>query len=564
MPEDASPRSNAHASASTWQESSKEPLVQGNRETSLWANPVFQLAGIQVVVPRKEVKDLPEGAYDEPARSMKCLIKELQDKDSFVQQLKSNDVEHAGSRRRRADGWAIDPEGLVRHEDKLFVPGDPATREELICRNHDDPLAGHFGAEKTLELLQRKYYWPACGEQVKEYVRSCNICQRTKVPRHKPYGELSSLPAPKKPWKEITMDFVTGLPPSKRRGVVYDSILVVVDRYTKMVRYVPVTKKTDAAELAEVFFDEVVLRFGMPDGIVSDRGSVFTSAFWSAVCYHARIRRRLSTAFHPQTDGQTERQNQVLEHYLRCFANEKQINWANLLPLAEFASNNSLHSSAGATPFYLMYGYYPEIRYEVEDNFPEGEVPSAKDRVEQLQSLREGLEERLKKAAEYQAKYYNKNHKPREFAVGELVLLSTRNLNQKRPSKKMSPKFAGPFRIEDKIGKQAYRLTLPSTYRIHNVFHVSLLEPYHHRAGGKDAHEFMQAPDLIDDDEQWEVEEIVDRTKVRGDGIWYQVKWAGWGEEYNQWLPEGELDNAADLRDEFDEKVKAPKRRRRK
>ena len=119
-----------------------------------------------------------------------------------------------------------------------------------------------------------------------------------------------------------------------------------------------------------------------------------------------------------------------------------------------------------------MYGYHPEIRYEVEDNFPEGEVPSAKDRVEQLQSLREGLEERLKKAAEYQANYYNKNHKPREFAVGELVLLSTRNLNQKRPSKKMSPKFAGPFRIEDKIGKQAYRLTLPSNYIINNFFHV--------------------------------------------------------------------------------------------
>ena len=524
--------------------------------------PMFQLAGIQVVIPRKEVRDVPEEPYGEPHRSMKSLIKDLQASDDRAQKLCSKD--HPPPRRRRKasnKAWSVDSEGLVRHNGRLYVPGDEAVREEIISKNHDDPLAGHFGTEKTLELVQRKYSWPGCAKQAETYVRTCDVCQRTKVPRHKPYGELKSLPIPKEPWKEISMDFVTGLPSSKRRGVVYDSILVVVDRCTRMARYVPVTIKITAAELAETFFEEVVLRFGMPNGIVSDRGSVFTSAFWSAICYHARIKRRLSTAFHPQTDGLTERQNQVLEHYLRTFADAEQTRWANLLPMAEFAANNAQNASTGVSPFYACYGYHPEIHYEVGDNSTGGEVPTAAERVKKLHELRNSLSQRLERAVAEQAKYYNRKHKPMTFSVGDLVLLSTRNLKQKRPSKKMSHKFAGPFRVEDKIGAQAYRLTLPNTYRIHNTFHVSLLEPYHHRAGDAEAEQMMQAPDLIDDEEQWEIEEILDRTGGKK-GVWYKVKWLGWGPEYNQWLPEEDFDRAANLIEEFNEQARRKRRRR--
>ena len=536
---------------------------QGKREVLAGLAPVFRLAGIQVVIPRKTVNDIPEAAYKEPQRSMKSLLKDLQAEDSFAVRLCSNILAPTLSRRPKPSKvWSVDSEGLLRHEGRIYVPGDPATRQELISKNHDDPLAGHFGAERTLELLGRKYYWPACAAEVKDYVRTCDICQRTKVHRHQLYGQLSSLPIPKKPWKEVSMDFITGLPASKRRGVVYDSILVIVDRLTKMARYVPVTKKIDAAELADIFFDEVVLRYGMPDGIVSDRGSVFTSAFWSSLCFHARIRRRLSTAFHPQTDGATERQNQVLEHYLRCYADEEQSNWARLLPLAEFAYNNSHHSTAGSSPFYLLHGYHPEIRWEVEDNSLEGEVPSANERIKLLQARRDELAERLRQASASQAKYYNRKHTPKDYTVGQLVMLSTKNLKQKRPSKKMSHKFVGPFRIEDKVGAQAYRLTLPSTYRIHNTFHVSLLEPYYHRAGAEGAETFMQAPELIDDEEQWEIEEILDKTKSKGT-YYYKVKWVGWGDPYNQWLPENELENAAELRKEFDDRAPAVSKRKR-
>ena len=523
--------------------------------------PMFQLAGVAVVIPRKDVRVMAESAYEEPQRSMKSLIKELQANDTWACEFRAK-----GSalplRRRRSSAWTLDSEGLVRNNGRLYVPGDAAVREELISRNHDDPLAGHFGPEKTSDLLQRKYYWAGCGKQAGEYVKTCDICQRTKAPRHKPYGELQSLPISKDPWKEITMDFVTGLPPSKRGGVVYDSIFVVVDRCTKMARYIPTTVKLGAAELAEVFFTEIVLKFGMPAGIVSDRGSVFTSAFWSALCYHCKIKRRLSTAFHPQTDGLTERQNQVLEHYLRTFADAEQAQWANHLPLAEFAYNNAKHSTTGQSPFYLMYGYHPEIHYEVEDNSTVEGVPVAKERVRWLHDMRNSLTQRLESAGAQQAKHYNRKHKPMSYAVGDLVMLSTKNLKQKRPSKKLSHKFAGPFRIEDKVGAQAYRLTLPNTYRIHNTFHVSLLEKYHHRAGDEQAESMLQAPELIDDEEQWEIEEILDRTGGRK-GVWYKVKWSGWGPEYNQWLPEEEFERASSLVREFND-ARAVKRRKKK
>ena len=531
-----------------WTDSESEQ----RRELVAAMSPAFRIAGIQVVIPRKDVRDVPETAYEEPRRPMKTLIRDLQAHSEWVRSFHDDADSPSSRRKKRNKAWTLDSEGLLRNNGRLFVPKDEALREELISKCHDDPLAGHFGAAKTHELLSRKYHWDGSLKQVTEYCKSCDICQRTKAPRHRPYGELTSLPVATKPWKEISMDFVTGLPPSKCKGVVCDAILVVVDRFTKMVRYIPVSTTIDAAELAEVFHSEIVCRYGMPDGIVSDRGSVFTSAFWSAVCFHSKIKRRLSTAFHPQTDGQTERQNQVLEHYLRVFANDKQTSWAKQLPMAEFAYMNSWHSSIGTTPFFLMYGYHPEIRWEVEDDSPEGKVPSANDRVRQLQAARDDAAERLNAAVAAQTKHYNKTHQPQSYKVGDLVMLATKNLKQKRPSKKLSHKFVGPFRIVDIVGAQAYRLLLPSKYRIHNTFHVSLLEPYHLRDCGNADEVFMQAPELIDDDELWEVEEIVDKVKNR-EGVWYKVKWTGWGEEYNQWLPDEELKGASKLTQAYEQ-----------
>ncbi len=520
-------------------------------------NPVAGTVGCKQLVPRlvAQIAAISETAYESSSKSIFELVKALQLEDPFVQQRKVGEAKE--KRKRDAGAWTMDSQGLLRYNDLLYVPEEASVREELLKRHHDDPLAGHFGIDKTLELMSRKYYWDSIKTDVKEYVDSCDVCQRVKVKRHRPHGELNALPQPSGPWKEITMDFITDLPPSKRKGHVYDAILVVVDRYTKMVRYLPTNKTIKAPDLEEMLMEEVFLKFGPPNGIVTDRGSVFTSAFWSEVCYQMKVKRRLSTAFHPQTDGQTERQNQTLEHYLRTYCSENQDDWATLLPVAEYVYQNAENKTLGCNPFYAMMGYNPEFELSTEDGTPRGEVPAAKERIKEIFALREKLEERWRSVVEWSARSYNKKHQAQSFNEGDLVMLSAKNLKQRKPSKKLSNKAIGPFIIRKRIGTQAYQLALPPTYRIHNVFHVSLLELYHRRDNSNMP--AYTAAELIDDVEEWDVEKILDKRKRRGE-FEYLIRWDGYPPEYDQWVPEEDMEHAQELLDAFEK----PKKRRRK
>ncbi|TID16590.1 hypothetical protein E6O75_ATG11708 [Venturia nashicola] len=448
--------------------------------------------------------------------------------------------------------WSRLVSGCITFRGKIFVPNDAAVRQELLRLYHDDAFAGHFGVARTHDLLARKYFWTHMSRDVDEYVKTCEVCQRTKVKRHAPFGDLQPLPQPEGPWQELTMDFMSGVPASKVAGRAYDALLVLLDRYTKMALYIPVTKKLTAADLAEILVDRVFTRFGAPRGIVSDRDSRFTGSFWSELCYYARIKRRLSTAFHPQTDGQTERQNQTIQEYLRAFCSENQGAWAKLLPVAEFAYNNSKHSSTGISPFMAMYGYNPEIHFNPEER-PEGrEVPAAKDRIEGLYLLRSKLAVRWQEATEAQSSYYNKKHKPMQFNKGDLVLVSTKNLRLKTPSKKLSQRMMGPFRVIEPVGSQAYRLQLPPTMKIHPVFGVPLLEKYHQRAGEDIEH--LPLPELVEGEEEWEVEEIVDARR-KGAARQYLVKWVGYPEDFNQWTLKKDMGNSSKLIKEFESRA---------
>jgi hypothetical protein len=233
--------------------------------------------------------------------------------------------------------WTVDPKGILRFKGRLLIPAGEDLKQKIISLYHDDPLAGHFGANRTETLLKRKFHWPNMHTDVVDFVRSCHVCQRQAVHRHKPYGKLESLPIPMKPWSEITMDFITGLPEIIYNGKFVNSILVIVDRYTKMCRFFPVSTTINAAELAELFHNDIELKYGPPDGIVSDRGPIFTSEFWSQLCYFCKTKLRLSTAFHAQTDGQTERMNQTLEHYLRKFIDDEQFYGQNFSTLPNTA-----------------------------------------------------------------------------------------------------------------------------------------------------------------------------------------------------------------------------------
>ncbi|OQE16552.1 hypothetical protein PENFLA_c027G03970 [Penicillium flavigenum] len=288
-------------------------------------------------------------------------------------------------------GWSVDASGLLRYRGRLYVPKKQGLRIKLMQMHHDDPTAGHFGRARTEELLRRKYHWVNLQADVQKHVKSCAICQTAQTPRHRPFGKLESLPIPPRPFAELSMDFITGLPQSIWKGKIVDAILVIVDRFSKWCLFSPVSTTMDASELAELFYHNVELRFGPPNGIVSDRGSVFTSRFWSKLCYMSQVKLRYSTAFHPQTDGQTERMNQTLEHYLRCFIDEQQKMWPTLLRIAEFACNNAVNATIGMSPFQALLGYNPNFQIRAEDGSVKREAPAALSRIEKLSELREKL-----------------------------------------------------------------------------------------------------------------------------------------------------------------------------
>ena len=217
------------------------------------------------------------------------------------------------------------------------------------------------------------------------------------------------------------MDFVTGLPISTNwKGESYDSILVIVDRLTKMVHYEPVKITIDAPGLAEVILDVIVRHHGLPNSIMSDRGSLFTLKFWSSLCYFLGIKQRLSTAFHPQTDGQTKRQNSTMEVYLRAFVNFKQNDWARLLPMAEFVYNNAKNASISHMPFELNCGYHTRILYKEEVDF-RSKSKSADELSAELRELIIVCRENLHHVQELQKRAYDKGVKPRSYTPGDKV-----------------------------------------------------------------------------------------------------------------------------------------------
>ena len=251
-----------------------------------------------------------------------------------------------------------------------------------------------------------------------------------------------------------------------------------------MVHYKLVKVTINVPGLAEVILDVVVRHFGLPDSIVSDRGSFFTSMFWSSFCYFLEIKWRLSTAFHPQTDDQTERQNSTIEAYLWAFVNFKQNDWARLLPIAKFAYNNAKNASTSHTPFELNCGYHPRILYEKEVD-PHSKSKSVDKLSAELGKLIFVCQENLYHAQKLQKRGHNKDVKPRSYASNDKIWLNSKYIKTKR-NWKLEAKFFGPFWVLHPVGKQGYKLELPRKWRIHDVFHVSLLEQDTTRKGRVD------------------------------------------------------------------------------
>ena len=444
-------------------------------------------------------------------------IRDSQQSDEFVMSLKKQE---------KLESHFNFIEEILLVYDRVYVP-EPL-RYEVLQLCHDSCLAGHFGIEKTLNLVLRSYWWPSFRKDVKCYVSTCHVCCRSKTTTQVPAGLLKPLPIPKRPWASISLDFIVGLPLVKS----YDSVCVIVCRLTKMAHFLPVSTSITSLDLAKLFIDEIFRLHGLPFDIVSDRGPQFVSNFWRELLKLLNITQKLSTAFHPQTDGQTEIVNKTLEQYLRCFLDYQQENWCDLLPIAEFSYNNAVHSSLKSSPFYINYGFHPTI----ETSTHVSNNPRSQEFVADFETLVETAQSEMRLAQQQQKRFADRHRRSHDIQVGSYVWLNRKNIKTTRPLAKLDYKKYGPFEVIEEINENAFRLKLPlSLSKIHNVFHVSLLElvkndPFPQRKI------LPEPPIIIEGEDEYEVDEILDSRRFNRT-LKYLVSWKGYGPEDNTWEP---------------------------
>ena len=301
----------------------------------------------------------------------------------------------------------FDVNDVLLYHERAYVFQNEVFQLEFLKRHHDNSLTEHFEFEKTNELLSRKYYWSNMFKDIKYYVNICDSCQRMKTFRHRSYDKLNALSQSKNSWQEIIMNFIIDLSRSKWRDEIYNVCLVIIDRYIKMILYIAYNKKITTVELTELVFEKVILQYDMSFEIVLNKDSVFTSVYWLKICYYLKIKRRLNTVFHSQTNEQMKRQNQILEHYLKVYCTKKQNNWIKLLSIAQFVYQNSVHSVLRISSFYIMYEYNSSSRYDAENIVKRKKMSEAKARVKKLHELRETLTKSWQQTVESTAKHHN-------------------------------------------------------------------------------------------------------------------------------------------------------------
>lgn len=437
-------------------------------------------------------------------------------------------------------------DGMLIYKNKIYIPNDIDLRRDLTQLHHDNPAAGHRGEAATILSLSRDYWWPKITQFVRNYVKGCTTCQSTKIQTRRP--SVPSIPIEAEstlPFHTVTMDLITDLPESHG----YNSIAVFVDHdSSKAAIMTPCKTSITAEEAADLYIHQVFRHFGLANVTIQDRGTQFNAHFARELYKKLGIQQRFSTAYHPQTDGGTERVNQELEQYLRAYCNFRQNNWSKYLIFAEFAHNSAVHGTTSKAPFYLLMGYHPRWYPDIHDKTTH---PSVERRLEELRNAREDA----KSAHALAANLMRNEAELPKFKEGDKVWLEGKNITTTHPSAKLRPKRFGPFPIIKALGPITFKLKLPHDWKIHPVFHASLLTPYRQTSEyGPVTTE--PPPIIINDEEQYEVDAILD-AEWRSPGgrkhpiLHYLVHYTGYDNSENQWRPHTEFDIDDEVVEEF-------------
>src|SRR3954463_16726441 len=398
-------------------------------------------------------------------------IKTIQGGDSEVHKIK-RDLEEG-----KPSFFTIADDGALYFKGRLVVPCAEKNldmTQEVMKEAHDTPLSIHPGSTKMYQDIRQRFWWSNMKQDIARYVAECDVCRRIKAEHQRPAGTLQPISIPEWKWDHVEMDFVTGFPKSQKGN---DAILVVIDRLSKVAHFLAVKETITASQLATLYMSRIVSLHGIPLVISSDRGSLFTSRFWASFQEAMGTHLNFSTAYHPQSQGQVERLNQVLEDMLRACVISFRKKWEESLPFAEFSYNNSYRASLKMAPFEVLYG----CKCQTPLNWSESGERTliGLDIIQHAEDKVRVIREHLKAAQSHQKSNYDRKHKEMVYQPGEYAYLRVtpmRGTHRFRIKGKLTPRYIGPFRILSKSGPVAYRLELPPNLsQVHDVFHVSQL-----------------------------------------------------------------------------------------
>jgi hypothetical protein len=432
----------------------------------------------------------------------------------------------------------IDPHQLKQHQGiwykdgRQVITGDIEAKRHLIQSHHDSPVYGHPGISKTIQLTERLYWWLRMQIDVTEYVKGCGDCQCHKVNTRPTKAPLQPIypKAEAMPFETVALDFIVKLPISQG----FDSILTITDQgCTKVAIFIPCNEDITVEETATLYIKHVFAHFGLPTKVISDRDPRFMSKFIQAACKVTGVQHAPSTAYHPRTDGQSERSNQWLETAIQFIMDQKQKNWAPYLPVVQFAHNNWPSDTTRKSPFFLLMGFNPRADW-IHSVSP---IPRVTLCLEQLKEARVQARNAMIKAQQSWVKHRDTP----KYKEGDLVWLEGKNLRLNQPTAKLVPRRHGPFKIIQVMSAVNYHLELPTQWSIHPVFHIDLLTPY--RETIMHGPNFTRpTPELIDGEEEYSVKKILDSWQFgRRQQLQYLVKWEGYPESDNMWVDKDDV-----------------------